>query len=158
MIKSIVFALLVSIIALVGCSYTPEDRARWALKERQAQEARERQAQQEQEAKEQKQRQHIANLKDQCLQYGAKADTSEMVQCILLLQQNETIAEANRQQYEALRQQIEANAAEARRRGWQDASRILNESTKITPISPPIDNSMSCRSYRNGMEIVTNCR
>ena len=139
--KIVIFALLTSAIALGGCGdYSPELRAKWA-----------RQEQEREEGRQQKQRQYISNLKNQCAQFGAKEGTSEMVQCILQLQQNEANAEANRKQNEA-------NAAEARRRGWQNASRILNESTKITPISPPIDNSMNCRSYQNGNEIITNCR
>ena len=132
-----IFILLTSFIALGGCAAYRGVDEKYA-REQQMKHAFE-------------QQQYIANLKNQCAQYGAREGTSEMVQCILQLQQNEASAEANRQQ-------VEANAAEARRRGWQNASRILNESTKITPISPPIDNSMNCRSYQNGNEIITNCR
>ena len=133
---SIVFALLASVIALGGCETSLERR------EREARNAQEKYAEEQQ---------YIANLKNKCAQFGAREGTSEMVQCILQLQQNEANAEANRQQNEA-------NAAEAQRRAWQNTSRILNETLQTRPISPPIDNSMSCRSYRNGMEIVTNCR
>lgn len=47
---------------------------------------------------------------------------------------------------------------ERQRQAWQDAARILRESTTPIMVPQPADNSMSCRSYRNGNEIVTNCR
>jgi hypothetical protein len=48
--------------------------------------------------------------------------------------------------------------AERNRQSWSDAVRFFNEVTKPVIVPQPVDNSMNCRSYRNGNEIITNCR
>lgn len=48
--------------------------------------------------------------------------------------------------------------AERNRQSWSDAVRFFNEVTKPVIVPQPVDKSINCTSYRNGPEIVTNCR
>ena len=57
-----------------------------------------------------------------------------------------------------IEQYIQRLNAQRSRQSLFDAARIINEVTKPVIVPQPVDNSLSCRSYRNGNEIVTNCR
>lgn len=100
--------------------------------------------QREMEARQEQQQQYIATLKNRCEQYGAREGSSEMVGCVLRLQQIDA--------------QNAAQNAAAYQQSLQNAARIIRESTTPIMVPQPTDNSMNCRSYRNGNEIVTNCR
>jgi hypothetical protein len=54
--------------------------------------------------------------------------------------------------------QVEQMIEQRRRQSVLEAARIFRESTAPIMVPQPADNSMNCRSYRNGNEIVTNCR
>jgi hypothetical protein len=136
-----VFVSIVLPIALNGCAGV----AKFAREYDAVVRARE---QREMEARQERQQQYITKLKNQCEQYGAREGSSEMVGCVLRLQQFDAQNAA----------QNEAQNEAAYQQSLQNAARILRESTTPIMVPQPADNSMNCRSYRNGNEIITNCR
>lgn len=98
------------------------------------------------ERQQEQHRQYIAGLEYQCAKNGVSKGSREMDGCVARLQQIDAQINA----------QNEANARAAYAQSLQNAARIVNESTR--PVMVPPQNNMNCRSYRNGNEIITNCR
>jgi hypothetical protein len=82
-------------------------------------------------------------------------DWNEAVEKLNLIAMDTRVQVENANRAAASQAQIDN---QRQQQALRDAARIMRESTTPIMTPQPVDNSMNCRSYRNGNEIITNCR